>query len=112
MRALSWHGKKAAEAKTLELNGWNHPRQLAGRSYAVIVHGDSAGTEAPRRSLCDWLNDMDLIQGGAHSCIDSFIDTALHEEVRNAARALCRHVQQRRNGLQPPDASLEEPRPK
>jgi multimeric flavodoxin WrbA len=123
----STHGKKAAEAKTLELKGWNYPRHLAGRSYAVIVHGDSAGTEALRRSLCDWLNDMDLIQAGAHSCIDRFIDyygkyatsheafdhdTALHEEVRNAARALCRHVQQRRNGLQPPDASLEEPRPK
>jgi hypothetical protein len=59
------------------------------------IHGDSAGTEVLRRSLCDWLNDMDLIQAG---------------EVRNAALALCRHVEQRRHGLQPPDDDLEEPR--
>ena len=123
----STHGKSAAEAKTLELNGWSYPRHLAGRSYSVVVHGDAAGTEVLRRSLCDWLDDMQLIKAGAHSCLDRFIDyygnyatshdafdadSALHEEVRNAALSLCRHVQQRRNGLQPPDAGLEEPRSK
>ncbi len=39
----STHGKKAAEAKALELEGWDYPRHLAGRSYSVIVHGDAAG---------------------------------------------------------------------
>ncbi len=85
------------------------------------------GTEVLRHSLCDWLNDLNLIQAGAHSCIDRFIDyygkyatshdafdrdCALHEEVGNAAKSLSRHVQQRRDGLQPPDADLQEPRPK
>jgi multimeric flavodoxin WrbA len=123
----STHGKKAEEAKALELKGWDYPRHLAGRSYSVIVHGDSAGTENLRRSLCDWLNDMHLIQAGAESCMDRFIDyygtyatshdaydkdEALHEEVRNAARALCTHVQQRRAGLRAPGEGLEDPRPK
>ena len=49
------HGKKAAEAKALELKGWDYPRHLAGRSYSVVVHGDSAGTENLRRYLSDWL---------------------------------------------------------
>jgi hypothetical protein len=31
-------------------------------------------------------------------------------QIARAALSLCRHVQQRRNGLQPPDAGLEEPR--
>jgi multimeric flavodoxin WrbA len=123
----STHGKKVAEAKALELRGWDYPRHLAGRSYSVIVHGDSAGTENLRRSLCDWLNDMRLIQAGTDSCIDRFIDyygpyatshdaydrdAALHEEVRNAARSLCEHVRQRRGGLKAPDETLREPRPK
>jgi multimeric flavodoxin WrbA len=121
------HGKKAAEAKALEMKGWDYPRHLAGRSYAVVVHGDSAGTEVLRRSLSDWLNDMRLIQAGADSCIDRFIDyygmyatshdaldqdEALQEEVRNAARSLITHVTQRRAGVQAPDENLREPRPK
>jgi multimeric flavodoxin WrbA len=121
------HGKKAAEAKQLELKGWNYPKHLQGRSYSVVVHGDSAGTENLRRSLCDWLNDMHLIQAGTDSCIDRFIDyygdyatsheaydkdEALHEEVRNAARALFTHIVQRRNGGRAPDENLKDPRPK
>src|SRR6202034_452287 len=58
------HGKKVAEAKALEIKGWNYPRHLAGRSYAIVVHGDAAGTESLRRSLCDWLNAMQLVQAG------------------------------------------------
>jgi multimeric flavodoxin WrbA len=123
----STHGKKAAEAKQLELQGWNYPKHLQGRSYSVVVHGDSAGTENLRRSLCDWLNDMHLIQAGGDSCIDRFIDyygeyatshdaydkdDALREEVRNAARALFTHVAQRRNGERAPDEQLKDPRPK
>jgi multimeric flavodoxin WrbA len=123
----STHGKKAEEAKALELKGWDFPRHLAGRSYSVVVHGDSAGTESLRRSLSDWLNDMDLIQAGADSCIDRFIDyygpyatshdaldkdIALHEEVRNAARALVAQITARRAGQKAPDEDLQDPRPK
>ena len=43
------HGKKAREAKAIELKGWDYPRHLGGRSYSVVVHGDSAGTENPSR---------------------------------------------------------------
>ncbi|HEY2780556.1 MAG TPA: flavodoxin family protein [Steroidobacteraceae bacterium] len=121
------HGKNAVEAKAIEMKGWNYPRHLAGRSYSIVVHGDAAGTETLRRSLSDWLNDMQLVQAGAGSCIDRYIDyygmyatshdafdedAPLHEEVRNAARALITHVAQRRAGLKAPDANLKDPRPK
>jgi multimeric flavodoxin WrbA len=121
------HGKKAVEAKSIELEGWGYPRHLAGRSYALVVHGDAAGTETLRRSLADWLNDMGLIQAGAHSCIDRYIDyygkyatshdafdhdRALHEEVRNAARALTESIFQRRDGSKSPGEQLQDPRPK
>ena len=39
----STHGKKPAEAKALELKGWDFPKHLAGRLFSVIVHGDSTG---------------------------------------------------------------------
>jgi multimeric flavodoxin WrbA len=123
----STHGKKAEEAKALELKGWSYPRHLAGRSYSVVVHGDSAGTENLRRSLSDWLNDMHLIQAGAASCVDRYIDyfgpyatshealdkdPALHQEVRNAARALITQITARRAGQLAPDEELQDPRPK
>jgi multimeric flavodoxin WrbA len=123
----STHGKKAEEAKALELKGWDYPRHLAGRSYSVVVHGDSAGTENLRRSLSDWLNDMHLVQAGADSCIDRYIDyfgpyatshealdrdVALHQEVRNAARALFTQITARRAGQMAPDEELQDPRPK
>ena len=123
----STHGKDPGKAKVLEMKGWDYPRHLAGRSFAVVVHGDSAGTENLRRSLTDWLSDMHLIQAGADSCFDRFIgyfgpyanshdaldqDVALHQEVRNAARALITQVDQRRAGTLAPDEDLEDPRPK
>jgi multimeric flavodoxin WrbA len=123
----STHGKKAEEAKALELQGWGYPRHLAGRSYSVVVHGDSAGTENLRRSLCDWLNDMHLIPAGTDSCFDRFIDyfgpyatshealdkdDALRAEVRNAAKALVTQIAQRRAGQRSPDEDLADPRPK
>lgn len=123
----STHGKKPEEAKDLELKGWAYPRHLAGRSYSAVVHGDSAGTENLRRCLSDWLNDMHLVAAGTDSCLDRFIDYfgpyatshdaldrdfALHEEVRNAARALITQVTQRRRGQVAPDEHLEDPRPK
>jgi multimeric flavodoxin WrbA len=123
----STHGKKPQEAKALELKGWDYPRHLAGRSYSVVVHGDSAGTENLRRSLCDWLNDMHLIPAGTDSCFDRFIDyfgpyatshealdkdDALRAEVRNAANALITQIAQRRAGRREPDEDLKDPRPK
>ena len=40
------HGKDPERAKALELKGWSYPRHLAGRVFAVVVHGD---TVAQRR---------------------------------------------------------------
>jgi hypothetical protein len=123
----STHGKKAEEAKRLELAGWDYPKHLAGRAYGVVVHGDVAGVEASRRALCDWLDWMGLIDCGAGSRVDRFIgyyepyatshasldtDTAVQEEVANAARAVARGVAAIRAGQTPPDAGLQPPRAK
>jgi multimeric flavodoxin WrbA len=123
----STHGKKADEAKALELAGWNYPRHLAGRAFSVVVHGDSAGIEGLRRSLTDWLEDMGLVQAGKAACIDRFIDyygmyatshdaldkdDALFEEVDNAARSLANQIARTRSGLPTPDEALSDPRPK
>ncbi len=124
----STHGKKAEEAKALELRGWDYPKHLAGRVYGVVVHGDVAGIEGVRRSLCDWLDWMGLVDAGPQARLDRFIgyydpyatshdtldaDHPLHEEVRNAARAVVQGVQDLREGrLRQPDARLSRPRPK
>jgi hypothetical protein len=70
---------------------------------------------------------MHLVQAGAAAAFDRIIDyygmyatshealdkdQALHEEVRNAARALIEQVNRRRAGQRAPDEDLEEPRPK
>jgi multimeric flavodoxin WrbA len=101
----STHGKKAAEAKALELQGWEYPKHLAGRMYGVVVHGDVAGIEGVRRALSDWLDWMGLNDAGVHSRLDRFIgyyepyanshdtldqDECVQEEVRNVARAVPR----------------------
>src|SRR5262249_31479955 len=39
----STQGKDPRLAKRLELAGWDYPRHLAGRAFAVVVHGDTAG---------------------------------------------------------------------
>jgi multimeric flavodoxin WrbA len=95
-------GKDAAKAKALELEGWDYPQHLAGRTYGVVVHGDVAGIEGARRVLCDWLDWMGLIDAGAAARLDRYIgyyepyatshealdrDVAVQEEVRNVARA-------------------------
>lgn len=122
------HGKSPGEAKALELAGWEYPRHLAGRMFSVVVHGDAAGTEALRRALTDWLQDMGLIQSSHAATIDRYIgyyepyatshlaldrDHALHREVRNAAATLVEAVRLRREGRIPePSANLPDPRPK
>ena len=120
-------GKGVKEAKELELAGWNYPRHLAGRVFAVVVHGDAVGAETLRRSLSDWLCDMKLLpamrQGGidryigyyepyatSHAALDE--DTAVQQEVRNAAKAVVEAVALNRAGRFPYPEPDNDPRPK
>jgi multimeric flavodoxin WrbA len=119
-------GKDPAKAKELELAGWSYPRHLAGRVFALFVHGDTVGAETLRRSLHDWLTDMKLLpavrQGGSdryigyygpyatsHDALDA--DTDLQQEVRNTAKALVEAVTLSRAGKFP-DVEVSDPRPK
>jgi multimeric flavodoxin WrbA len=124
----STHGKKADEAKVLELAGWPYPRHLAGRLFSAVVHGDAAGAETLRRGMMDWASDMHLISAGSKAEVDAFIgyfepyatshqaldrDPAFQEEVRQAAIVLAEAVQAKRNGkLIEAGAGLSDPRPK
>jgi multimeric flavodoxin WrbA len=124
----STHGKKAAEAKELELKGWPYPRHLAGRHFGVVVHGDSVGAETLRRSLSDWFTDMGLISAGRMAEADGYIgymepyatshaaldhDTAFVQETKNAALALAHAVTLARDGrLEDPGKGLTDPEPK
>jgi multimeric flavodoxin WrbA len=121
-------GKGVEEAKALELAGWSYPRHLAGRVFAVVVHGDAAGAETLRRSLSDWLCDMKLLPAMREGGIDRYIgyyepyatshdafdrDEAVQGETRNAALALVERVNQIRSGrYEPADKGLEPPRQK
>lgn len=121
-------GKDPEKAKQLELEGWDYPQHLAGRAYAVVVHGDVAGIEATRRGLSDWLDWMGLVDAGPQARLDRYIgyyepyatshealdrDLAVQEEVRNAARALLEAVGELRRGLlSAPGHGLKKPRPK
>ena len=120
------HGKDPAMAKALELRGWDYPRHLAGRHFAIAVHGDAAGAEGLRRALTDWLHDMHLVDAGRVATLDRYIgyyepyatshealdrDAAVQAEVRNAARALVHAVREARAGHESPFAP-DEPRPK
>lgn len=124
----STHGKTAAEAKALELEGWPYPKHLAGRYFSVVVHGDAVGAETLRRSLSDWLTDMSLISAGRMGEADGYLgymepyatshqalddDQAFQKEVENAARALGRAVTLARAGkLEEPGRGLADPIPK
>ena len=109
------HGKDAKRAKEVELDGWDYPRHLKGRLFSVIVHGDVEGVENVRRSVADWLRYMHLVPAGTLAELDRYIgywepyatshdaldaDTAMQEEVRNAARTLLEAVQASRAGQQ------------
>ena len=122
------HGKKPAEAKALEMEGWDYPKHLSGRIYGVAVHGDVAGVEGARRSLSDWLDWMGLIDAGPKAKLDRFIgyyepyatshealdaDKNVQAEVRNVARAVAEAVTALRAGKLPqPGQDLARPRPK
>ena len=106
------HGKDAQKAKELELTGWNYPRHLAGRLFAVVVHGDTEGARNAGRTLSDWLSSMHLEAAGHGAELDRYIgywkpyatshaeldaDTAIQDEVRFAARVLFDAVQAKRS---------------
>jgi multimeric flavodoxin WrbA len=107
------HGKNPAEAKALELRGWDYPKHLADRVYGLVVHGDVAGIEGSRRALSDWLDWMGLVDAGDQARLDRYIgyyepyatshdtldaDKAVQEETRNVARAVARYAQALRRG--------------
>ncbi len=121
------HGKKAGEAKALELEGWAYPRHLAGRVFSVVVHGDTVGAATLRRSLTDWLSDMKMVPATAQGGIDRYIgyyepyatshdaldrDTAVQQEVRGAAKALVEAVRLSRAGRFRDLEPDSDPRPK
>ncbi|RXG91140.1 flavodoxin family protein [Bradyrhizobium zhanjiangense] len=124
----STHGKKAAEAKAMELKGWSYPRHLAGRHFGIVVHGDAVGAEDVRRALSDWLTDMQLISAGRFAELDGYVgymepyatshreldeDDEFQQQVQNAARALGNAVRLARSGrLEEPGARLADPNPK
>jgi multimeric flavodoxin WrbA len=124
----STQGKDPALAKDLELRGWHYPRHLAGRAFAVVVHGDVEGVDGVRRALHDWLSWMKFVPVGqvgevgrylgyygtyATSHRDLDADGALQQEVRNAAGALLHKVRQIRRGECPPVPEADQdPRPK
>jgi multimeric flavodoxin WrbA len=122
------HGKDAKRAKEIELADWPYPRHLAGRLFAVVVHGDVEGAENVRRSIVDWLRFMHLRSAGTMAELDRYIgywkpyatshddldaDTALQDEVRNAARTLLVAMRAQRSGsLVAPGNDLRAPRSK
>ncbi|SOB86602.1 Multimeric flavodoxin WrbA [Sphingomonas guangdongensis] len=122
------HGKDAKKAKAEELKGWDYPRHLKDRLFSIVVHGDVEGAENVRRSLSDWMRFMRMESAGVEAELDRYIgywkpyatsheeldaDTAIQDEVRNAARALCEAVTAKRQGLMPAiGVDLVEPRPK
>ncbi|HET6526856.1 flavodoxin family protein [Sphingopyxis sp.] len=124
----STHGKDAAEAKALELAGWDYHRELEGRLFAVVVHGDVEGAENVRRSLSDWMTSIHMAPAGPRAELDRYIgyfepyatshtafdkDRAVQGEVRNAARTLLEAVRAKRSGKQLiAGAGLEAPRDK
>ncbi|MCC7346340.1 MAG: flavodoxin family protein [Variibacter sp.] len=122
------HGKDARRAKEIELAGWDYPRHLDGRHFSVVVHGDVEGAENVRRSLADWLRFMHLAPAGPLAELDRYIgywkpyatshaeldaDTAVQDEVRNAAQTLLEAMRGAAEGkLTAAGANLAQPRQK
>lgn len=124
----STHGKKADEAKALELADWDYPKHLANRAFGVVVHGDVAGVDGVRRALSDWMTWMGMVSAGTFGELNRYIgyyesyaeshdvldrDTDFQGEVKNVARAVVHTVAAIRAGkIQAPDPRLKGPRPK
>src|SRR4029450_178249 len=66
-------GKNVVKAKELELAGWHYPRHLAGRVFAVVVHGDTVGAETLRRSLSAQLTGLKLLPAMPQGGIDRYV---------------------------------------
>ena len=110
------------------MKGWPFPRHLAGRHFGLVVHGDSVGAETLRRSLADWLADMNLVSAGAVAEADGYIgymepyatshqaldeDAAFQAEVLNVARTLGYAIKLNRAGkYENPGKELVDPNPK
>jgi multimeric flavodoxin WrbA len=121
-------GKDADAAKAMELKGWDFPKHLAGRAFAVFTHGDAAGAEGLRHILVDWLTDLELVPAGPAPAIDRYIgyyrayatshqdldaERPVWDEVKNLALALVETARQIRSGRYVrPDRGLEPPREK
>jgi multimeric flavodoxin WrbA len=121
------HGKNAEEAKAIEMKGWDYPRHLAGRAFAVVVHGDADGVNNMRSALTDWLSDIGMVQAGHAAAIGRYVDyygkyatshdaldkdEAFQQEVRNASQALVNQLNLAAQGRHEPDEALKDPRPK
>jgi multimeric flavodoxin WrbA len=121
-------GKDPRKAKAIELEGWDYPKHLAGRAFAVVVHGDAEGVDPVKDAVRNWLTTLGLIEAGPQAVLGRYVgyyrpyatshddldrDEALWQEVGNAALALGDAVRSLRAG-QPlrPDAERPEPRPK
>jgi multimeric flavodoxin WrbA len=121
-------GKDPKLAKQLELKGWDYPKHLAGRAFAVVAHGDAEGPENVRDMLRAWLTTLGMHQAGAQAAIATYIgyyepyatshqsldaDRDLFTEVENAAKSLAHMIGQIRSGeFRPSDAGLRNPRQK
>jgi multimeric flavodoxin WrbA len=119
----STHGKARSNSRAGPIRS-----HLAGRHFGIVVHGDSVGAETLRRSLDEWLIDMNLISAGGAAEADGYIgykepyatsheafdkDKAFQEEVLNVARALGAAVELARTGhLKDPGKGLSDPQPK
>ena len=123
----STQGKDARRAKEIELAGWNYPLHLRGRTFGVIVHGDTVGAEAVRRNLCDWMTDLGLFAAGPRSALDGYIGyyepyalshSALEknkefaEECQNTIEALIQQVMLLKKGFKVSGQDLEQVRKK
>jgi multimeric flavodoxin WrbA len=125
----STHGKTVAEAKKIELKGWDYPKHLKNRVFAVYTHGDAGGAEPLRHALTDWLNDMGLVPADSEGFKDRFIgymkpyatshddlddDQDVFKEIDNTAIALAAKISQVRNKpeLLIDKDMLVDPRPK
>jgi multimeric flavodoxin WrbA len=122
------HGKDARLAKQIELDGWDYPRHLEGRLFAVVAHGDVEGAENVRRAISDWLSSINLWPAGLKAEVDRYIgywkpyatshaeldcDQAVQGEVANAAITLIAAVNAARSGrLVEAGTELREPRQK
>jgi multimeric flavodoxin WrbA len=121
-------GKTPELAKEIELKGWDYPKHLAGRAFAVVVHGDAAGVESLGRILVDWLTDMELIPASPSPGLARYVgyfapyatshqdldrDRDFQIEVQNQALTLVEMIRQIRSGKYVrPDENFESPRQK